>query len=141
MSPGALLAAGSGPGVAAMASMITKADKENIMTKPPVEKAFGEFMQQALAKPNKYPACQECNRSDAGECDACVKIEKWPADSDRIMSTIREEVNEALAAAKLAGYRQAQREEFHNLCGLIGGPEPHDQIIERIRHLRKELGL
>jgi len=92
-------------------------------------------------KTMKYQACQECSGSDAGQCDTCAKIEKWPTNSGRIMSTIREEVNETLAAAKLAGYRQAQREEFHNLCGLIGGPEPHDQIIERIRHLRKELGL
>ena len=46
--------------------------------KAPVEKEFGEFMQSALsANQNKYPACQECSRSDAGECDACVKIEKW----------------------------------------------------------------
>ena len=110
--------------------------------KAPVEKEFGEFMQSALsAKQNKYPACQECSRSDAGECDACVKIEKWPPPSGRIMDAIRQEVQDSLAAAKLAGYRQAQREEFHHLCGLIGGPEPHDQIIERIRHLRKELGL
>ena len=92
-------------------------------------------------KTTNYPACQECKWADAGKCDTCAKIEKWPTNSGRIMSTIREEVNETLAAAKLAGYRQAQREEFHHLCGLIGGPEPHDQIIERIRHLRKELGL
>jgi len=93
----------------------------------------------------KYPACQECKHSDAGHCDSCVIIEKWPVNgkspSDRIIATIRDEVQAALAAAKLAGYRQAQREEFHHLCGLIGGPEPHDKIIRRIRHLRKELDL
>ena len=87
-----------------------------------------------MTRKMKYPACQECSRADDGQCDTC-------APSDRIMKTIRQEVQDSLAAAKLAGYRQAQREEFHHLCGLIGGPEPHDQIIERIRHLRKELGL
>jgi len=91
-------------------------------------------------KPNKYPACQECSRADDGQCDTCVSIEKWPVNgkspSDRIMKTIREEVQESLAAAKLAGYRQAQLEEFHHLCGITNA-----EIIERIMHLRKELGL
>jgi len=101
-------------------------------------------------KTMKYQACQECKHNGLPSCDPeCMDAiardateknsRKSPA--DRIMKTIREEVQESLAAAKLAGYRQAQREEFHHLCGLIGGPEPHDQIIERIRHLRKELGL
>jgi len=101
-------------------------------------------------KTMKYQACQECKHNGLPSCDPeCMDAiardateknsRKSPA--DRIMSIIRQEVQDSLAAAKLAGYRQAQREEFHHLCGLIGGPEPHDQIIERIRHLRKELGL
>ena len=93
----------------------------------------------------KYPACQECKHSGFPSCDPdCmeeIKREKPRSPADRIMTTIRDEVSALIAEAKLAGYRQAQREEFHHLCGLIGGPEPHDQIIERIRHLRKELGL
>ena len=94
---------------------------------------------------NKYPACQECSRADDGQCDTCVSIEKWPVNgkspSDRIMKTIREEVQESLAAAKLAGYRQAQMEEFHQLCAMCGCSDPRENIITRIRHLRKELGL
>ena len=108
--------------------------------KAPVEKEFGEFMQSALsANQNKYPACQECSRSDAGECDACVKIEKWPPPSGRIMGAIRQEVQDSLAAAKLAGYRQAQREEFDfwKENNYFAG----SKITERIMHLRKELGL
>jgi len=92
---------------------------------------------------NKYPACQECSRADEGQCATCVSIEKWPVNgkspSDRIMKTIREEVQESLAAAKLAGYRQAQREEFDfwKENNYFAG----SKITERIMHLRKELGL
>jgi len=82
-----------------------------------------------MTRKMKYPACQECSRADDGQCDTC-------APSDRIMKTIRQEVQDSLAAAKLAGYRQAQREEFHHLCGITNA-----EIIERIMHLRKELGL
>jgi len=78
---------------------------------------------------NKYPACQECKHADLDTCASCEPSERKP--SDRIMKTIREEVQEALAAAKLAGYLQAQREELSHL----------DSIIERIRHIRKELEL
>ena len=107
--------------------------------KAPEEKENGEFMKQALAKPDKYPAYQECSRSDAGQCGTCVIVEKWPPPSGRIMSTIRQEVQESLAAAKLAGYRQAQREEldFWKENNYFAG----SKITDRIRRLRKELGL
>ena len=91
---------------------------------------------------NKYPACQECSRADEGQCATCVSIEKWPVNgkspSDRIMKTIREEVQESLAAAKLAGYRQAQREELDFLVNHLHHAEDKKQ---RVNHLRKELVL
>jgi len=93
---------------------------------------------------SKNLSCQGCNRASHENCNSCVSTKghgQLESPSGRTMTTIRDEVSELIAAAKLAGYRQAQREEFHHLCGLIGGTEPHDQIIERIRHLRKELVL
>jgi len=105
----------------------------------PKLKTFGS------GKPNKYQACQEGKHNGLPSCDPecmdaiardATEKNSRKSPSDRIMSTIREEVNETLAAAKLAGYRQAQLEEFHHLCGITNA-----EIIERIMHLRKELGL
>ena len=115
--------------------------------KSPAEKEFGEFMQQALAKQSKYPACQECKWADAGKCDPecmdavardATEKNSQRSPSDRIMKTIRDEVNESLCAAKLSGYRQAQREELDFLFNHLHHAEDKKQ---RVNHLRKELGL
>jgi hypothetical protein len=90
---------------------------------------------------NKYPACQECSRADAGQCQECVTIGYDPGEtpSDKIMTAIRNEVAAAIAAAKLEGYRQAQREEL-NFFVLINDLFT-DKTVERIRYLHKEIGL
>ena len=92
----------------------------------------------------KYTACQQCRHNGLRSCDPecmeeMIKREKPRSPADRIMTTIRDEVSALIVDAKLAGYRQAQREEFDfwKENNYFAG----SKITERIMHLRKELGL
>jgi len=85
------------------------------------KKEFGEFMQQALEKPSKYPGCQGCKHDGLPSCDPDCMEELIP----------KEKLRDTFQKTREYAVRQMELQFQVFLLGLLLMPE--EKIIPEIK--------